>query len=255
MLKRISLLLVLSVIAGPWAQAACLNEFNLTHPDYRYTNGSGVSADQSAANFDEVESAAGSSNAISVETLSGIIGVSGVFASNQAAYQAAIEDEIAGINDVAALQALIDAVNASATISDEVPVVAVNEAIVIDLETGLEWSRCPIGFTYSSNTCVASVNSSDYNLNWAEAHAQAQIYDSNGTGWRVPNVKELQSLIAATCTSRAINALWFPNAGNGDFWTSTPDAKQPDQVWKINLNTGYSSVLNKNVDRRVYLVR
>ncbi len=175
MLKRISLLLVLSVIAGPWVQAACLNEFSLTHPDYRYEEGAPVGG----------------------------------------------------------------------------------EAVVKDLETGLEWSRCPVGFSYDANTgCVASGNSNDYNLNWLQAHENAALYPvGSGSFWRVPNAKELQSLIAATCTSRAINAFWFPNAGNGDFWTSTPNAKQPDQAWKINLNTGYSSILNKNVNRRVYLVR
>jgi hypothetical protein len=62
--------------------------------------------------------------------------------------------------------------------------------------------------------------------NWKGALDAARTA-SNSTylgqsGWRLPNVKELGSLLENACTSPAINTSIFPSTPSGIFWTSSP---------------------------------
>ena len=50
-------------------------------------------------------------------------------------------------------------------------------------------------------------------------------------GWRVPNVKELESLIDRGCANPAISGGRFPDQPAVDFWSSTPG-------WAVSFNDG-----------------
>ena len=96
-------------------------------------------------------------------------------------------------------------------------VVSGNET-VIDTETGLMWTRCPIGLS-GSNCSTGTATEGDWK--WALETANSSTH-AGFSDWRVPNVKELDSLAAHNCFGPAINAVIFPNTPtNRNFASST----------------------------------
>ena len=111
-----------------------------------------------------------------------------------------------------------------------------------DTRTGLRWQRCPVGFELddsgtpdliADDHCIASGTTS---FNWQGA-LQAAV-DLNAAGglagfddWRVPNVKELASIVEYRCFDPAINDAIFPDTQPGFFWSSTP-------AWRIDSALG-----------------
>ena len=87
--------------------------------------------------------------------------------------------------------------------------------VVIDGWTGLRWRRCEQGRTWTGSTC--SGTASTY------AHYDALTHARDLTGWRLPNVKELASLVSLSVTSGAtIDSTAFPGAAAANLWSSTP---------------------------------
>ena len=95
---------------------------------------------------------------------------------------------------------------------------------VIDNNTGLMWKKCSEGQSYNAQTRNCDGVASLYVSN--EALAFAENINSTGfaghTDWRVPNVKELSSIIESSCVNPAININVFKNTPSGPFRTSTP---------------------------------
>ena len=84
------------------------------------------------------------------------------------------------------------------------------EGTVIDAETGLVWSRCPVGL--GGTYCVGIIQT----LSWEEA------LSATNDQWRLPNIKELQSLVEVQCSDPAINNSMFLRIPSGFFWSATP---------------------------------
>jgi len=76
--------------------------------------------------------------------------------------------------------------------------------------------------------------------------AAAEYCPTLGTGWRVPSVKELQTLVDRGRRSPAIDARFFPNTRDVAFWTSSPLASFAAYAWRVDFWTGYA--LNDSVD-------
>jgi hypothetical protein len=94
---------------------------------------------------------------------------------------------------------------------------------VTDLRTSLTWAKCSIGQTYtlSSNSCSGS-GAVSY-ATWSNALAAAESYSINGiTDWRLPNIKELGSLVDRSCAEPTINSTLFPNTISSIYYSSTP---------------------------------
>jgi hypothetical protein len=116
---------------------------------------------------------------------------------------------------------------------------------VTDTQTGLVWRRCAEGQAWTGSTCAGSAPS----MTWdgALSHAQSQAA-STGLAWRVPNVKELRSLVNLARTSPAIDTAAFPNTPSDWFWTSTPYAGDADSAWVVDFYGGYVLNGNRNYD-------
>ena len=78
---------------------------------------------------------------------------------------------------------------------------------------------------------------------WDEAEAYcAKLSLGDQTGWRLPTLKELLSIVDLTVTAGAtINPTAFPNTPTYFFWTSSPCAGHPEDAWIVNFGDGSSS--------------
>lgn len=116
-----------------------------------------------------------------------------------------------------------------------------NDGTVLDNKTGLMWKQCLEG--KSGSDCATGINPASY-YNWQTALQVPEALNA-GAGfagyndWRLPNIKELRSIVEAKCFDPAINLTVFPN-NLTDFsvWTSTPSAYSITAAWKVRFETG-----------------
>ncbi len=77
-----------------------------------------------------------------------------------------------------------------------------NGSEVKDKDTGLIWQRCSLGQTYSNNKCVGEAKK----YTWQKAlYAVKTLSDNSGKNYRLPNIKELSSIVEQRCDHPAIN--------------------------------------------------
>jgi Protein of unknown function (DUF1566) len=109
----------------------------------------------------------------------------------------------------------------------------INGVTVTDSRTGLMWDRCELGLSGSS--CATGTTSL---LTWQGAlDAAANVGTYKGyNDWRLPNLKELRSLVEECRLDPSINEFAFPNTTMliPVFWSSSP----------IAGSVAYSSVVN-----------
>lgn len=93
---------------------------------------------------------------------------------------------------------------------------------VTDVRTGLMWQRCMVGYTFSNNGTPgnladdACAPSATVTFLWQQALQDAVDSNAQGgfagfTDWRLPNIKELISIVEHQCVSPAINETIFPD--------------------------------------------
>jgi hypothetical protein len=125
---------------------------------------------------------------------------------------------------------------------------------VNDAKTGLIWQRCIAGQTWSSTTSSCAGPTSLY------PHADALVYAKTQTAWRVPNVKELVSLVNTATKQPAIDVSAFPGlpsvAGVG-YWSSTPDVSSTGtgKAWSVEFDLGTVTSAARSSSNFVRLVR
>ena len=123
--------------------------------------------------------------------------------------------------------------------------ISANGEEVTDSKTSLTWRRCVSGMTWTGSACGGAA--SLFTHEQALAHAQAQ------SGWRLPNVKELASLVDETRIDPAIDTSAFPNTPSEEFWVSTPQASNnPIMAWMVEFYSGVvSDYIGSSGDRNV----
>ena len=115
------------------------------------------------------------------------------------------------------------------------------DGTVTDKRTGLMWKQCLI--QYSGGDC--SIGSLEY-YTWQAALQATEALNSSGgfagyTDWRLPNIKELRSIVEYQCDSPAINLDVFPNTQIfHEIWTSSPSALYEFSAWSVDFHNGYS---------------
>lgn len=103
---------------------------------------------------------------------------------------------------------------------------------VLDKQTKLIWQRCSIGKGWNGKICVGTAST----YTWAEALVQVKAV---GNGYRLPNIKELESLVEEACYSSSINETFFPDTGiDTNYWSASPIASTPTSVWVLYFNGG-----------------
>lgn len=127
------------------------------------------------------------------------------------------------------------------------------DATITHTKTGLTWKQCSEG--YGGAFCgTGGIGGKT----WADAQAAATAANNaNFAGhndWRVPNYKELESIVETACQTPSINWTRFPNTTSGQYWTSTGFGSAP-AAWEVNFLTGGADVGPKTATYSVRLVR
>lgn len=94
---------------------------------------------------------------------------------------------------------------------------------VLDSGTRLYWQR----------------NSDGTARSWDAATAYCQSLPLSGTGWRVPSVKELQSIYDETAAggSSHLDRTAFPAAATSAHWSSSEDAQDATHAWTVAFSS------------------
>lgn len=129
-----------------------------------------------------------------------------------------------------------------------------SDGTVLDTTTKLMWSRCLVGQSWdsSSRSCTGTAQQ----LDWSEALTEAKRSTIAGYNtWRLPNAKEVLTLIERSCVDPAINNTAFPASNSENMWTGTTVVNQPDRAWAIAMYSGKNNTKEKIVRLYVRLVR
>jgi len=109
-----------------------------------------------------------------------------------------------------------------------------------DNTTGLIWMRCSLGQNWNGSTCIGTAGT----YNWQDALDNAEGFSyADASDWRLPNIKELRSIVEGACTSPAANESVFPNiplfvAYYFSYWSSTSTAENSERAWTILFEKG-----------------
>jgi hypothetical protein len=138
------------------------------------------------------------------------------------------------------------------------------DGTVTDNITGLVWQKCSRG---QNNDASCSGTAASYY--WYEA---AGIYNASynsdstyvcgelslggETDWRLPTIKELQSLIDFSIPyafpfDPTINSTYFPNTQKSHYWSSTTDAEDPNHAWDAYFPNSF--VVSNNMSNKYYV--
>jgi hypothetical protein len=146
---------------------------------------------------------------------------------------------------------------------------------IIVTATHLVWNSsldafAPLGrFTVSADTVKDEVTklvwqrivpetpcNGTYLCTWADATQYCKGLNLGGfaSGWRLPGVKELTSIVDYRVFKPAIDQM-FPNTPIEYFWTSSPDVFNPGWAWVVAFdygNVSYDDVTRTNRVRCVH---
>lgn len=129
-----------------------------------------------------------------------------------------------------------------------------NDGTVIDGKHQLMWKRCLEGKT--GEQCESGQLEM---VDWAEALLWLSSQPNNSfagySDWRLPNIRELNTLAEMQCRSPAINLGVFTNAPAVHVWTSSPYTFPTDYSWYIDFNDGSSAYDFRHNKKALWLVR
>lgn len=115
---------------------------------------------------------------------------------------------------------------------------------VTDTITGLVWRRCNEGQTWSGSACTGTAVLLTHQATMERAATQ--------TGWRLPNIKELSSLVNKSNINPAIDAVAFPGTVSSYYWSSSPYLGNTSNARIVDFRNG---IVSSNYRGSPYYVR
>ena len=122
---------------------------------------------------------------------------------------------------------------------------------ILDNGTGLIWQKCSRGQNTDA-TCsgTATVTS------WSLALIHCKNLSIGSKTWRLPNIKELRSLVNPAIYSSSlpyIDSNSFPSTMAGMYWSSTT-SRSNVSAWYMSFSNGNNDIQNKAYDAYVRCV-
>ena len=117
------------------------------------------------------------------------------------------------------------------------------DGTVTHLKTGLMWKRCSEGKSWINGTCSGS----ELLFTWGGALTRAESSTfANYSDWRLPNIKELASILERSCFGPTMNNEIFPYQ-EGSLWSSSPSTNSSAEAWCVFIYYG-DIVLSSRTD-------
>jgi len=164
------------------------------------------------------------------------------------------------------------------------------DGTVTDLRTGLQWMRCSLGQVWENNACMGEIKKYKFKSGLFGAgddlgDALAGFRYAEHSDWRVPNIKELNSLVYCSngkkiiygkngyesiesegsygCNSDVrenyvsptIMPGLFPNTSRDEYWSMSIDGGDLDSAWLLDFGDGYDGSFDRRDRHYVRLVR
>jgi hypothetical protein len=130
------------------------------------------------------------------------------------------------------------------------------DGTITDTATGLMWKKCMEGVT--GDLCDTGAAAT---FTWQTALQRPGVVNGSGFAtyhdWRLPNIKELASIVEEKCSSPTINLTRFPNDPSSLVWSGSPRAGYNSvSAWVVNFAVGNFYDEFRDYDRvNVRLVR
>jgi formylglycine-generating enzyme required for sulfatase activity len=114
------------------------------------------------------------------------------------------------------------------------------DSTVTDRTTGLMWQK------FQSPTMMA----------WEDALRYGESLSMGGySDWRVPNIKEIQSLNDASRSNPSVDQTFFPAVVTGKYWSSTTQFNASTRAWYIDFAYGITTYELKTISLNLLCVR
>ncbi|WP_067560565.1 DUF1566 domain-containing protein [Halofilum ochraceum] len=146
------------------------------------------------------------------------------------------DDEASSVSNECVLEA-----SRERTKGDDYYVVeAGSPVLATDPQTGLTWARCSLGQSNTGTSCGGT--GTIVRHTWSQALGAARTANQKAfeghTDWRLPNVKELSSLVDTACANVTMNTEIFPGVTRSEYWSSSPNVDRPSDAWAVDFATG-----------------
>ena len=86
-------------------------------------------------------------------------------------------------------------------------------------------------------------------------NALNDVHFGGYSDWRMPNRKDLRSIVDYERYNPAINTVYFPNTLASGYWSSTTNACYTGHAWHMNFSSGYDGSNYKSYGHYVRAVR
>lgn len=146
------------------------------------------------------------------------------------------------------------AANPNANVAESTPTSAFTDhgnGTVTHSLTGLMWKQCAEGL--SGAGCATGAATA---MTWGTALAAAKNANfADHSDWRLPNKKELESIVELCGYNPNINQDIFPATPASYFWSGSSYVPDPPNAWVVYFSSGNTYAGSKSLDGYVRLVR
>ncbi len=140
-----------------------------------------------------------------------------------------------------------------------------HDGTISDSKTGLIWKKCVEGSAWNTVGSEQCLGVDQDTFTWEEALQHVQNVNTGAGGenfsqtdWRLPNIKELASIVELRCSLPAINITIFPDSLSSIsniFWSSSPYAPVSGGAWNVDFESGDDGMFSMRGTLHVRLVR